>query len=495
MKEWGFEKNVPWHDMGFMVAKAEKRKAEGKDTIFYRGGLQVDENKIEMFKRRRLMSFNDVSLQALPSECCVPSPRFEYRRLRYADTPPHIDYSTPKSVEDLGQSTVILAGQLPKDVSVEAQPESICSERITAFMPEKGETRVSLPLQKCFVNLLEAHHCPCEAVWRARRQRIQNVALEQLDKRMRLARYLRTIQPRYLVEIFYINTIGKYIQAGGEDIAPELMIYLTEILTYLDESASRDQPTSLKVWVKSELFRVARFARSHIYSTEIGGKVRLTFAGAELLEVNLAPYAESWVPEETELSAFRNSEVTLAPLIHSHMIRGLVEHSLYLRLLKDWAALLSVIHCTYQALELLGPAISKEFCSGQILLVKSILLSIPRPLGQHITLGKVEEILHLNNKLLEIVTVAPRNMRGHQCLGWVEEGEVGLEGDASASEEEISSDEEEEIALGDNENIVGEFESSIESKSSNKYGETYTESADTESRIMGISFDYSSLFG
>jgi hypothetical protein len=50
VKEWGFEKNVPSCDMSYMVAKSAKRKAKGKDTTFYRNGMQVDENKIEQFK-------------------------------------------------------------------------------------------------------------------------------------------------------------------------------------------------------------------------------------------------------------------------------------------------------------------------------------------------------------------------------------------------------------------------------------------------------------
>jgi hypothetical protein len=138
--------------------------------------------------------------------------------------------------------------------------------------------------------------------------------------------------------------------------------------------------------------------------------------------------------------------------------------------------------------------------------MKSILISIPRPLGQYTSLEKVEEILYLDNKLLEIVTISPRCMGVPRSLGWVEEGEAGSKDDASAGKEESSSDEDEEIVMEDNEHNLEEMESSMESsmecsiessmesKSSNKYGETYTDSVDTESRMMGIGFDYSSLF-
>jgi hypothetical protein len=76
VKEWGFEKNIPSCDMSYMVAKSVKRKAEGKDTTFYRNGMQVDENKIEQFKKRRMAASNDVSLKELPGDSCDPYPRF-----------------------------------------------------------------------------------------------------------------------------------------------------------------------------------------------------------------------------------------------------------------------------------------------------------------------------------------------------------------------------------------------------------------------------------
>jgi hypothetical protein len=192
-------------------------------------------------------------------------------------------------------------------------------------------------------------------------------------------------------------------------------------------------------------------------------------------------------------TGFRNSEVTLAPLFRQHLIWILVDHCLRLRLLKDWSALLPAIHWAYQALAFLGPCPSKRFCSEQVLLMKSILISIPRPLGQYISLEKVEEILYLDNKLLENVTFPPSDVGVPGSLGWVEEEEAGLEDDASAGEEESSSDEDEEIVLGDNERNLEEMESSMESKSSNNYGETFTESIDSESRMMGIGFDYSNL--
>jgi len=68
VKEWGFEKNIPSRDMSFMVAKAEKRKSEGKETIFYRCGTQINENKMKQFKRRRLVPPGNETLQDLPGK-------------------------------------------------------------------------------------------------------------------------------------------------------------------------------------------------------------------------------------------------------------------------------------------------------------------------------------------------------------------------------------------------------------------------------------------
>jgi hypothetical protein len=81
VKEWGFEKNVPSCDMSYMVAKSAKRKAKGKDTTFYRNGMQVDENKIEQFKKRRMTASNDISSKELPGDSCDPCPRFLFDEL------------------------------------------------------------------------------------------------------------------------------------------------------------------------------------------------------------------------------------------------------------------------------------------------------------------------------------------------------------------------------------------------------------------------------
>jgi len=364
----------------------------------------------------------------------------------------------------------------------------------------------------------------------------------EIDRKMNLARYIRTSQRRFLAESFYIDAVLAYNDAPRGVLEPEFEKHLTEILTYLGTSTGRDLPDSVfnlaRLWAAfspelelasttdsltslgiaswkgllrraNEMFHGGQLDASkykfldYLTDTSIGflfplGAIsKYHSRNSERGGFNWATRNENPVLAHvgTEFSAeFRNSEVTLAPLFRQHLIWILVDHCLRLRRLEDWPALLPAIHWAYQALAFLGPGLSKIFISEQVLLTKSILISIPRPLGQYTSLEKVEAILYLDNKLLEIVTFSPRGMGVPRSLGWVEEEEAGSKDDASEGKEESSSDEDEEIVMEDNQHNLEEMESSMESKSSNKYGETYTESVDTESRMMGIGFDYSSLF-
>jgi hypothetical protein len=43
--------------MSFVLAKAEKRKmTEGKDTVFFRGEIQITSDRIENYKKRKAVS-------------------------------------------------------------------------------------------------------------------------------------------------------------------------------------------------------------------------------------------------------------------------------------------------------------------------------------------------------------------------------------------------------------------------------------------------------
>ncbi len=55
LKDWGFEKYVSASDMRILIAKAEKRATEeNKDTIFFNGGYQIPQERIDLFKRRKV---------------------------------------------------------------------------------------------------------------------------------------------------------------------------------------------------------------------------------------------------------------------------------------------------------------------------------------------------------------------------------------------------------------------------------------------------------
>ena len=54
LKEWKFEKYLSDRDKRIIVAKAEKRARDGKDTVFYYGDAEITTERIENFKRRKV---------------------------------------------------------------------------------------------------------------------------------------------------------------------------------------------------------------------------------------------------------------------------------------------------------------------------------------------------------------------------------------------------------------------------------------------------------
>jgi hypothetical protein len=55
LKEWGFEKHLAVPEMKVIIAKAEKRARAGKDTVFIHNGIVMPTEKIENFKRRKVV--------------------------------------------------------------------------------------------------------------------------------------------------------------------------------------------------------------------------------------------------------------------------------------------------------------------------------------------------------------------------------------------------------------------------------------------------------
>ncbi|KAF8847978.1 hypothetical protein BDZ45DRAFT_778014 [Acephala macrosclerotiorum] len=81
LKEWNFEKNIPAKELGIMVEIAEKRKREeGKETVFLRGGLVVPCEKFESFKKRKIDGEAEIKAQVI-------------------ETPPNVTYHSPSVTE------------------------------------------------------------------------------------------------------------------------------------------------------------------------------------------------------------------------------------------------------------------------------------------------------------------------------------------------------------------------------------------------------------
>jgi hypothetical protein len=64
LKEWRFEKYLSDMDMKIIVAKADKRVREQKKTVFFHHSNRLAVEKIENFKKRRVVK---ESIAASPS--------------------------------------------------------------------------------------------------------------------------------------------------------------------------------------------------------------------------------------------------------------------------------------------------------------------------------------------------------------------------------------------------------------------------------------------
>ncbi|KAJ8060702.1 hypothetical protein OCU04_011007 [Sclerotinia nivalis] len=81
LKEWHYDKYLSKDEMKIIVAKKEKRKAEGKESTFMHGATEIPAERIESFKRRKVVKMESTA-----------SP--------YAETPANITYHTPLSYEN-----------------------------------------------------------------------------------------------------------------------------------------------------------------------------------------------------------------------------------------------------------------------------------------------------------------------------------------------------------------------------------------------------------
>jgi hypothetical protein len=62
--EWHFEKNFASKDVQVLLAKAEKRAREGKETVFFHAGTLIHPERLENFKKRKIVNEGGVSPSA-----------------------------------------------------------------------------------------------------------------------------------------------------------------------------------------------------------------------------------------------------------------------------------------------------------------------------------------------------------------------------------------------------------------------------------------------
>jgi len=94
LKEWSYKKYSKAEELNFIVSKARKMKAEGKDTIFFFGEEVITNEKIKTFKKRRLGN-KDQTASPIAGTCyvyidSVPS------LMDLLETPGNLTYLTPR---------------------------------------------------------------------------------------------------------------------------------------------------------------------------------------------------------------------------------------------------------------------------------------------------------------------------------------------------------------------------------------------------------------
>jgi hypothetical protein len=72
LKSWGYEKYLSSADKKILVAKADKRtREEGKNTAFFHRGSEIQPNKIECFKKRKMTNFVEAVSPSAGKSCTV----------------------------------------------------------------------------------------------------------------------------------------------------------------------------------------------------------------------------------------------------------------------------------------------------------------------------------------------------------------------------------------------------------------------------------------
>jgi hypothetical protein len=60
LKDWGYEKYLSSTDKMIIAAKAKKRAHDGKDTVFYHCNFELQPERIDSFKKRKIADVSEV---------------------------------------------------------------------------------------------------------------------------------------------------------------------------------------------------------------------------------------------------------------------------------------------------------------------------------------------------------------------------------------------------------------------------------------------------
>jgi hypothetical protein len=60
IKEWKFEKNLSTEEAKFIATKAKAREEQGKDTTFYKHGVEIDQKRVDKSAKRKREEFDEL---------------------------------------------------------------------------------------------------------------------------------------------------------------------------------------------------------------------------------------------------------------------------------------------------------------------------------------------------------------------------------------------------------------------------------------------------
>jgi hypothetical protein len=208
---------------------------------------------------------------------------------------------------------------------------------------------------------------------------------------------------------------------------------------------------------------------------EVGGEeldVRTSYSSMEPSITYLASAcsAAGWIPEAETLFAVVRSTQSLRKVFHTRMTEISIQYCQHRERQRAYTKLLSVVHDGYKEIGNVVRFLAPGGELRQIFWMRNTLNKVPRPLDQYISSALANDTIRQDNMLSEAAPI---------FLSWTSETD-GDEGDEDVENMDNERDHNED---------KDEDEQVDDSKSSNKFGVTYTESL-----MTGISFNYSDLY-